>query len=129
MKRLIYTSCWFLGLMVITKLIFNNQSLGYFWLIIAALSVFFGCQSGNRLELTENVSLQITTWLKNYQELSYYKQQLYLSEVINNAVRSNQTKQALEFLELILRAEPDNETAKALMASIWGAELISEYAN
>lgn len=129
MKRLIYTLCWFLGLVVVTKLLFNNQSMGYFWFIIAALSVFFGYQSGSRLELAENVSVQLATWLKNYQELSYYKQQLYLSEVINNAIRSNQTKQALEFLELILKAEPDNETAKTLMASIWGAELISAYAN
>ncbi|MEG6523732.1 hypothetical protein [Desulfotomaculum sp. 1211_IL3151] len=125
MKRMIDTFCWFLGLVVIAKLLFNNQSLGYFWFIIAALSVFFGCQSGSRLELAENASVQIAAWLKNYQELSYYKQQLYLSEVINNAIRSNQTKQALEFLDLILKAEPDNETAKTLMVSIWGAELIS----
>ncbi|GAB6178723.1 hypothetical protein JCM14036_00420 [Desulfotomaculum defluvii] len=129
MKRLLYTFCWFLGLVVVTELLFSNQSLGYFWLIIVALSIFFGLQSGSRFELADNVSVQLATWLQKYQELSYFKQQLYLSEVINNAIKSNQTKQALEFLEQILKAEPDNETAKTLMASIWGAELISEYAN
>lgn len=129
MKRLLCSFLWFLGLTVVAKLLFVNQPLGYFWIAIGLLSIFFGIHSVNKIELTDNMSVQLAAWIKKYQDLSYFKQQLYLNEVINDAIKRNQTKQALEFLEYILNVEPDNETAKTLMASIWGTALISQQAN
>lgn len=127
MKRLKYTLLWFLGLALVVKLLFLNQGLGFFWLAIAGLSMFFGFQTCSKIELTDNMSYQLTTWITTYQELSYYKQQLYLNEVVNGAVKSGQVKEALEFIECILQADPDNETAKSLMVSIWGADFIDKY--
>jgi hypothetical protein len=123
MQRLICTLSWFFSLALIANLILD-QSLGFFWLMIGGLSIFLGLQTGNKLDLGDNPSIQLTSWANRYQELSYFKQQLYLGEVINNAIKCNQTKQALDFLDRIIKAEPDNETAKSLMASIWGTELI-----
>ena len=126
MRRVMNSVLWFIGLAIVANIIFHDQSLGYFWLMIGAVSLFFGFQSVNQLNL-DHVSVQIAHWITTYQDLSYFKQQLYLSEVVNGALRRNQAQQALEFLNYILKLEPDNETAKSLMASVWGAELASEY--
>jgi hypothetical protein len=124
LKRIIYSLFWFLGLAALTKLLLANQSLGYFWIAIACLSLYFGFQSVNKLDLS-NVSYQLASWLKTYQDLSYFKQQLYLCEIVNGAVKRNQTEQAMDFLNHILKSEPDNETAKTLMASVWSTALIN----
>ncbi|MDO7788054.1 hypothetical protein [Desulforamulus aquiferis] len=129
MKQLASTLLWFLSLAVVVKLLFFDQPLGYFWIAIAVLSIFFGYKSVRKIELSSNASMQLTNWVNKFQSLSYYERQGYLHEVVNNAIKRNQPKQALEFLELVIKAEPDNDTAKTLMASIWGAELIGQYAD
>ncbi|MTI81858.1 MAG: hypothetical protein FH758_13460 [Firmicutes bacterium] len=124
-KGIIYSSMWFVGMLVIAKLLFVSQPLGYFWIAIIALSVLFGYESIDRLKVKDSMSYQISSWLSTYIGLTYYKQQLYLAEIVNNAVKRNDTKEAEEFLEHILRAEPENETARSLIVSIWGTSLLN----
>jgi len=120
---------WFLALFIIVKLIFTSQSLGYFWLIILALSLFFGYHSAKKIKISDDLSQQVISWLEKYQTLSYYKKEIFISEVVNRAVKCNNQKDALVFLQTILDAEPDNETAKGLMISIWGTEVLNNYTN
>lgn len=129
MHRLAYSFVWFLALFIIVKLIFTSQSLGYFWLIILALSLFFGYHSAKKIKISDDLSQQVISWLEKYQTLSYYKKEIFISEVVNRAVKCNNQKDALVFLQTILDAEPDNETAKGLMISIWGTEVLNNYTN
>lgn len=128
MKRLLHTLCWFVGLALIIKIFFHNQPLNYLWVIIFGLSIFFGIQSSRELKISEDMSMQMITWLKNYQKCPYSKQQIYIGEIVNRAVNCNQTQDALKFLNCILEADPDNEAAKTLIISIWGTELLNNYA-
>ncbi|MFZ7101639.1 MAG: hypothetical protein ACOWWO_03140 [Peptococcaceae bacterium] len=126
MKRLAYTGVWFIIISIIVSWLFRGQSLGYFWVVVGCLSVFFGYHSEKKLEIPENASRQLEVWIKKYQNLSYYQRHFFLNDLVKRAALTNQCKEVEEFLKYLVNADPDNEMAKGMLFSIWGSTLAQE---
>lgn len=127
MGRLLSVALWFIGLALISKILLPERPLGYFWLMVLFLSLFFGFScSGKKTKAPEDFDYQQKSWWDKYHSFSYYERQKFLTETVNNAIKINQLEPAEKFLQGIINSEPDNELAQSLLISIWGSELINK---
>ncbi|MFZ5945459.1 MAG: hypothetical protein ACOYVD_15255 [Bacillota bacterium] len=119
MRRFLLIIIWFISISIIAKIILPGQPLGYFWVVITMLSVFFAVQSEKKISIPEHSSYQLRSWISKYQDASYYQRQVLLTEIVNTALRNNHLKEAEQFLKYIVNSEPDNDVAKGMLLSIW----------
>ncbi|KJS19872.1 MAG: hypothetical protein VR72_17145 [Clostridiaceae bacterium BRH_c20a] len=125
MKRLVLIFIWFIGITIVIKLVLHNQPLGYFWLVVIGLSVFFGFYGGQEKKIPEDFNHQLRLWLDKYRDYPYYHRQQFLSDVVKRALKIGQVNHVEKFLNYIVETEPDNETAQSLLIALWGTEVIN----
>jgi hypothetical protein len=127
MGRLLSVALWFMGLALTSKILLPDRPLGYFWLMVLFLSLFFGFScSGRKKRAPEDFDYQQKIWWDKYHSFSYYERQKFLTETVNNAIKINQLEPTEKFLQGVINSEPDNELAQSLLISIWGSEVINK---
>ncbi|KJS82513.1 MAG: hypothetical protein JM58_14920 [Peptococcaceae bacterium BICA1-8] len=125
MRRLVLIFTWFIGITIVIKFVLHNQPLGYFWLVVIGLSVFFGFYGSQEKEVPEDFNHQLSLWLNKYLDYPYYHRQQFLSDVVKRALKTGQVNHVEKFLNYIVETEPDNETAQSLLIALWGTEVIN----
>jgi hypothetical protein len=126
MGRLLSVAIWFIGLAITTKILLPGRPLGYFWLLLFFLSLFFGLSySGRKETVPDDFNYQQRLWWEKYQSYSYLERQQFLTATVNNAQKMNQLGQIEGFLKAVVNSEPENELAQSLLISIWGSEIIN----
>lgn len=126
MRQLVYTGLWFLTISIIVSLLLPQEPLGYLWILVILLSVFFGYNTGKKIVIPNDASKQMEVWIKKYQDLPYYQRQLFLSDLMERAILTNQIKEVEKFLNFIIDYEPDNDTIKGMLISLWGTSLVEK---
>ncbi|MGI6225479.1 MAG: tetratricopeptide repeat protein [Peptococcales bacterium] len=126
MKRTAAILIWFICITIIAKILLPNQQLGFFWLPILGLSVFFGLSCSRKSKTPEDFNEQQINWWNKYHSYSYFQRQRFLSETINNALKIGQVEQAEKFLNSLINSDPDNENAKSLLIGLWSTEVLND---
>ncbi len=127
LKKISHVLYWFIGLVILSRLLLGTFSIGYLWLVLLGQASFFSWMTREReLKLDPEVSQQVIRWMTAYREQDYSNKISYLNGVVNKAIKENYQLEAEQLLKLILELEPENEAAKSLLVALWGTDLMSQ---